>query len=72
MRADRRKDELTALLGEPLGTRVYDEDEAADCMLEAGESLFFALSGRILQAHVDENNVLQCLILRVAIPEALY
>ena len=41
-------------------------------MLEAGESLFFALSGRVLQAHVDENSVLQCLILRDAIPEALY
>ena len=66
------KAELTALLGEPLETRVYDADEAADRMLEAGESLFFALSGRILQAHVDENNVLQCLILRDAIPEALY
>ena len=66
------KAELTALLGEPLETRAYDADEAADRMLEAGESLFFALSGRILQAHVDENNVLQCLILRDAIPEALY
>ena len=66
------KAELTTLLGEPLETRVYDADEAADRMLEAGESLFFALSGRILQAHVDENNVLQCLILRDAIPEALY
>ena len=66
------KAELTALLGEPLETRAYDEDEAADRMLEAGESLFFALSGRILQAHVDENSVLQCLILRDAIPEALY
>ena len=66
------KAELTALLGEPLETRVYDADEAADRMLEAGESLFFALSGRILQAHVDENSVLQCLILRDAIPEALY
>lgn len=66
------KAELTALLGEPLETRAYDEDAAADRMLEAGESLFFALSGRILQAHVDENSVLQCLILRDAIPEALY
>ena len=66
------KAELTALLGEPLETRGYDADEAADRMLEAGESLFFALSGRILQAHVDENSVLQCLILRDAIPEALY
>ena len=66
------KAELTVLLGEPLETRVYDADEAADRMLEAGESLFFALSGRILQAHVDENSVLQCLILRDAIPEALY
>lgn len=45
---------------------------AADRMLEAGESLFFELSGRILQAHVNENGVLSCLILRDAMPEDLY
>ena len=66
------KAELTALLGEPLETRAYDADEAADRMLEAGESLFFELSGRILQAHVNENGVLSCLILRDAMPEDLY
>ena len=65
------KDELTALLGEPKETRTYDAD-AADRMLEAGESLFFELSGHILQAHVDENSVLSCLILRDAMPEELY
>ena len=41
-------------------------------MLEAGESLFFELSGRILQAHVNENGVLSCLNLRDAMPEDLY
>ena len=66
------KDELTALLGEPRETRAYDADDAADRMLEAGESLFFELSGHILQAHVDENSVLSCLILRDAMPEELY
>ncbi len=66
------KDELTALLGEPRKTRAYDADDAADRMLEAGESLFFELSGHILQAHVDENSVLSCLILRDAMPEELY
>ena len=66
------KDELTALLGEPRETRAYDADDAADSMLEAGESLFFELSGHILQAHVDENSVLSCLILRDAMPEELY
>ena len=66
------KDELTALLGAPKETRNYDADSAADRMLEAGESLFFELSGRILQAHMDENGVLSCLILRDAMPEDLY
>lgn len=66
------KDELTALLGEPKETRAYDADDAADRMLEAGQSLFFELSGSVLQAHVDKNSVLSCLILRDAIPEELY
>lgn len=66
------KDELIERLGEPKETRSYDADSAADRMLEAGESLFFELSGRILQAHVNENGVLSCLILRDAMPEDLY
>lgn len=66
------KDELIERLGEPKETRSYDADSAADRMLEAGESLFFELSGRILQAHVNENGVLSCLILREAMPEDLY
>lgn len=68
----RRKTELIERLGEPKETRSYDADSAADRMLEAGESLFFELSGRILQAHVNENGVLSCLILRDAMPEDLY
>ncbi len=63
---------LIERLGEPKETRSYDADSAADRMLEAGESLFFELSGRILQAHVNENGVLSCLILRDSMPEDLY
>ena len=66
------QDEILRMLGEPKETRHYDADSAADRMLEAGESLFFELSGRILQAHLDENGVLNCLILRDAMPEDLY
>ena len=66
------KGELIERLGEPKEMRSYDADSAADRMLEAGESLFFELSSRILQAHVNENGVLSCLILRDAMPEDLY
>ena len=51
---------------------LYAIVETGQKMLEAGESLFFELSGRILQAHVNENGVLSCLILRDAMPEDLY
>ena len=66
------KEQMIEWLGEPKETRRYDADDAADRMLEAGESLFFELSGHILQAHADENGVLSCLILRGAMPEDLY
>ena len=53
-------------------TIVYDEDAAADALLEPGESLFFEDMGSVLQAHFDEDGVLACLILRDALPESLY
>lgn len=65
-------EELYAIFGEPSMTVVYDEDAAADALLEPGESLFFEDMGSVLQAHFDEDGVLACLILRDALPESLY
>lgn len=64
--------EIIALLGEPARELVFDEDAAFDAMLEPGTSLLYEISGRVLQAHVGEDGVLSCLILRSAMPESLY
>ena len=64
--------EIIALLGEPARELVFDEDAALDAMLEPGTSLLYEISGRVLQAHVGEDGVLSCLILRSAMPESLY
>ena len=64
-------EELYAIFGEPERSIVYDEDTAADALLEPGESLFFEEMGGALQAHFDEGGVLSCLILRNALPESL-
>ena len=66
------RQEIVALLGEPQQTRMYDEDDAFDMMLDTGESLCYELGGRVLEAHLDEGGVLSCLILREAMPETLY
>ena len=66
------RDEVIAMLGEAKETRVYDEDAARDRMLPAGESLFYELSGKILQAHIGEDGTLAGVILRGAMPEELY
>ena len=60
------------MLGEAKETRAYDEDAARDRMLPAGESLFYELSGKILQAHIGEDDTLAGVILRGAMPEELY
>ena len=65
-------EELYAIFGEPKMTIVYDEDAAADALLEPGESLFFEEMETVLQAHFDEDGVLSCLILRTAMPESLF
>jgi len=65
-------EELYAIFGEPEMTIVYDEDAAADALLEPGESLFFEDMETVLQAHFDENGLLSCLILRTAMPESLF
>ena len=64
--------ELIALLGEPDREIVFDEDDALDALLEPGTSLLYEVAGRVLQAHVGEDGVLSCLILRDAMPERLY
>ena len=66
------RDEVIAMLGEAKETRVYDEDAARDRMLPAGESLFYELSGKILQAHIGGDGTLAGVILRGAMPEELY
>lgn len=66
------RDEVIAMLGEAKETRVYDEDAARDRMLPAGESLFYELSGKIMQAHIGEDGTLAGVILRGAMPEELY
>ena len=67
-----KMEELYAIFGQPVMTIVYDEDAAADALLEPGESLFFSEMETILQAHFDESGVLSCLILRSALPESLF
>ena len=64
--------EILTLLGEPGQTRQLDEDAAQDAMLEPGESLYYALGGRVLELHLDGDGVLSCVILRAAMPEGLY
>ena len=64
--------EVVALLGEPVMEKNFDEDAAFDAMLEPGRSLYYEISGRVLQLHVNEEGVLACVILRVAMPESLY
>ncbi|MBQ4609660.1 MAG: hypothetical protein IJB18_08765, partial [Clostridia bacterium] len=64
--------DVIALLGEPAMEKVYDEDAAFDAMLDPGRSLYYELSGRVLQLHADEQGVLACVILRDAMPESLY
>lgn len=63
------REEIVGLLGEPEKTLSYDEDDAADMMLEMGESLLYACGEFALEAHLDENGVLSCLILRAQMPE---
>lgn len=64
--------EVLALLGEPAREQAYDEDAAFDAMLPPGRSLLYEISGRVLQMHFDEDGVLDCVILRSAMPEGLY
>ena len=64
--------DIIALLGEPQSTVTYDPDDAADMLLEPGESLIYALTGCVLEAHLDGDGVLSCLILHDALPERLY
>ncbi|MBR3794440.1 MAG: hypothetical protein IKK34_00225 [Clostridia bacterium] len=64
--------DVIKLLGEPAKETAFDEDAAFDAMLEPGRSLYYEVSGRVLQLHLDESGVLSCVILRSAMPESLY
>lgn len=63
--------EVVALLGEPDKTLIYDEDDAFDMMLTAGESLCYQGSRFVLEVHLDEAGVVSCLILRETMPEEM-
>lgn len=64
--------EILALLGEPVMEQAFDEGAAEDALLEPGRSLYYAVSGNVLQLHLDGDGVLACVILRDAMPESLY
>lgn len=57
------------LLGEPEQVHVYDADQAADRMLEPGESLCYGIGGQVLQLHFDENDILSVICIRTQMPE---
>ena len=62
------RSEITALLGEPETTMIYGESDADAMLLEPGESLFYRCENLVLEAHLDADGVLSCLILRDAMP----
>lgn len=64
--------EIIQLMGNPETETLYDEDAAFDAMLCPGRSFYYAVEGKVLQLHMDENGVLSCVILRSAMPESLY
>lgn len=66
------REDVLALLGEPSAFKTYDGGDAADAMLEPGESLFYEAGDIVLEAHFDALDVLSCLILHDAMPEGLY
>lgn len=63
------REEITALLGEPDATQTYDAGDADDMLLTPGESLLYQLEQAVLEAHLDESGILDCLILRTDMPE---
>lgn len=66
------REDVLALLGEPSAFRNYDSGDAADAMLEPGESLFYKVGDVVLEAHLDALGVLSCMILHDTMPEGLY
>lgn len=66
------REDVLALLGEPSAFRNYDSGDAADAMLEPGESLFYEVGDVVLEAHLDALGVLSCMILHDTMPEGLY
>ena len=57
------------LLGEPEQVHMYDADQAADRMLEPGESLCYGIGGHVLQLHFDEDDILSMICIRNQMPE---
>ncbi len=63
------REQAKALLGAPEQTRAYTADQAADCLLKPGESLFYGLGGHVLQLHFDEDGVLSLISIRSQMPQ---
>ncbi|MBR4040553.1 MAG: hypothetical protein IKJ11_10735 [Clostridia bacterium] len=64
--------EAIALFSEPARETTYSEAAAFDAMLVPGKSLFYEVSGRVLQLHFDGDDLLSCVILHDAMPGGLY
>lgn len=64
------EEEIIALLGEPEGEIVFDEDAAFDALLEPGKSLYYRMAS-VVRLHVNEEGVLSCVILGGGMPESL-
>lgn len=62
------REDIVQLLGEPDAVLAYSEDAAYDALLTPGESLVYTCKAYVLEAHMDEGGVLNCLILRDAMP----
>jgi hypothetical protein len=63
------KEDILSLLGEPDAALVYSEEAAYDALLVPGESLVYVCKGGVMEAHLDEAGVLDCLIFRRDMPE---
>ena len=62
------REKIVALLGEPDAVIAYGEGAAYDALLSPGESLVYACEWGAMEAHMNEAGVLDCLIMRRAMP----
>lgn len=56
-------EECEALLGEPIESATYDEDDAFDMLLEPGNSIFYSYGDNTLEIHVDDQDIVSCVLI---------